>query len=143
MDSGNFLGYSDFRIVFVYWPCHVPCGILVPQPEIESMPFALKARSLNHWTAREVHGVFFVLFCFVFFGEHSSFCAPGFNSFLQSYRSVADLQCCVNFYCRAKGFSDTHTFFFIVFSIMVYHRVLNIVPCAVQEDLVAHPFYIQ
>ena len=37
----------------------------------------------------------------------------------------------------------THTFFFIFFSIMVYHRVLNIVPCAIQEDLVAHPFYIQ
>ena len=69
MDSGNFLGYSDFRIVFVYWPCHVPCGILVPQPEIESMPFALKARSLNHWTAREVHGVFFFFFGFVFLGS--------------------------------------------------------------------------
>ena len=121
----------------------MPCGILVPPPEIESMPLALKARSLNHWTAREVHGLFF--FLVLFFGEHSSFCTPGFNSFLQSYRSVADLQCCVNFYCRAKGFSDTYiyTFFFIFFSIMVYHRVLNIVPPAVQEDLVAHPFYIQ
>ena len=88
-------------------------------------------------------------FLVLFFGEDSGFCTPGFNSFLQSYRSVADLQCCVNFYCRAKGFSDTYiyiyiyTFFFIFFSIMVYHRVLNIVPRAVQEDLVAHPFYIQ
>ena len=29
------------------------CGILVPQPGIEPAPLALKARSPNHWTARE------------------------------------------------------------------------------------------
>ena len=28
------------------------CGILVPQPGIESMPLAVKS-SPNHWTARE------------------------------------------------------------------------------------------
>ena len=27
--------------------------ILVPRPGIEPMPYALKAQSLNHWTARE------------------------------------------------------------------------------------------
>ena len=34
--------------------------------------------------------------------------------------------------------SDIHiyTFFFIFFSIMVYHRILNIVPCAIQQDIV-------
>ena len=31
-----------------------------------------------------------------------------------------------------------YTFFFILFSIMVYHRILNIVPCAVQQDLVVY-----
>ena len=25
---------------------------------------------------------------------------------------------------------------------MVYHRILNIVPCAIQSDLVVYPFYI-
>ena len=30
-------------------------------------------------------------------------------------------------------------FLFILFPIMVYHRVLNIVPCAVQLDLVVYP----
>ena len=30
---------------------------------------------------------------------------------------------------------QTHTFFFIFFSIMVYRRILNIVPCAIQSDL--------
>ena len=29
-------------------------GSLVPQPGIEPMPLALEARSLNHWTAREI-----------------------------------------------------------------------------------------
>ena len=31
--------------------------------------------------------------------------------------------------------------FFFVFSIMVYHRVLNIVPCAIQQVLVVYPLY--
>ena len=36
-----------------------------------------------------------------------------------------------------------HTFFFnTFFSIMVYHRILNIGPCAVQQDLVVSPSYI-
>ena len=38
----------------------------------------------------------------------------------------------VNFYCSAKWFSYTHICFFILFSIMVYHRILNIVSCAIQ-----------
>ena len=44
------------------------------------------------------------------------------------YWSIVDLWCCVNFYCIAKWFSYTYIFF----SIMVYHGILNIVPCAVQ-----------
>ena len=32
-------------------------------------------------------------------------------------------------------------FFFILFSMLVYHWTLNIVPCAVQQDLVVCPFY--
>ena len=35
--------------------------------------------------------------------------------------------------------THTHTHSFIFFSIMVYHRTLNIVPCAVQKDLVVYP----
>ena len=29
------------------------CGILVPRPGIEPRPSAVKAHSINHWTARE------------------------------------------------------------------------------------------
>ena len=36
----------------------------------------------------------------------------------------------------------TYSFFFIFFSIMVHHRILNIVPCAIQWDLVVYPHYI-
>ena len=32
-----------------------------------------------------------------------------------------------------------HTFFFVFFSILVYHRILNLVACAIQEDLVVYP----
>ena len=37
------------------------CGILAPQPGIELVPPALAARSLNHWTAREVPRMPFIL----------------------------------------------------------------------------------
>ena len=55
--------------------------------------------------------------------------------------STVGLQCCVNF-CLQQSDSVIHTFFFIFFPIMVYHRILNIVPCATQEDLVAYPSHI-
>ena len=29
--------------------------------------------------------------------------------------------------------------FFHIFSIMIYRRILDIVPCAIQQDLVAYP----
>ena len=47
-----------FIYLFVYWLCLVAYGILVPQPRIKPVPPALEARSLNHWTAREVPVVF-------------------------------------------------------------------------------------
>ena len=35
----------------------------------------------------------------------------------------------------------TYTFFFIFFSIMVYNRILNIVPCVIQEDFIAYSYF--
>ena len=32
---------------------------------------------------------------------------------------------------QSDSFIHIHAFFFIFFSIMVYHRILNIVPCAI------------
>ena len=34
-----------------------------------------------------------------------------------------------------------HAFIFIFFSIMVYHRILNIAPCAIQQDLFCFTFW--
>ena len=39
---------------FFFWLCCVACRILAPRPGLEPTPPALEARSLNHWTAREV-----------------------------------------------------------------------------------------
>ena len=44
-------------ILLFSWPRRVACGVLVPRPGIEPVPPALGARSLNHWTARQVPGV--------------------------------------------------------------------------------------
>ena len=38
---------------------HEACGILVPQLGVETVPPALEAWSLNHWTTREVFMVVF------------------------------------------------------------------------------------
>ena len=41
---------------YLFWgPHHVACGILVPQPETETMPRCIGGgESFNYWTAREV-----------------------------------------------------------------------------------------
>ena len=47
-----------------FWPCREARGILVPRPGIEPAPPALEARSLNHWTTREVPVMIFSTFFF-------------------------------------------------------------------------------
>ena len=46
--------------------------------------------------------------------------------------SVIHIHICVCVYIYIYIYTHIHTSFFIFFSIMVYHRILNIVPCAVQ-----------
>ena len=41
---------GQYYLLFVFWPHHVACEILVPQPDTEPMTSAVKARSPNHWT---------------------------------------------------------------------------------------------
>ena len=41
-------------------------GMLVPQPGIKPVPSALGARSLKHWTTREVPIQFFLIFKFIY-----------------------------------------------------------------------------
>ena len=60
---------------FFFWPRRAACGILVPRPGIEPMPPALRAWSLNHWTASEVPSqLFFFLInsfiLFIYFWRH-------------------------------------------------------------------------
>ena len=47
---------SGFFFLFLFWPCFMACGILVPQSGIELFPAVVEAQSLNPWTAREVPG---------------------------------------------------------------------------------------
>ena len=48
--------------LFIFWPRHETCKIVVFQLGIKPLPPAVVAWSLNHWTAREVP----LLFCFFF-----------------------------------------------------------------------------
>ena len=54
--------------------------------------------------------------------------------FKRFYWSIVDLQC-VHFYCTATWFRSTYT----CCSIMAYHGILDIVPCAIQHGLVIYP----
>ena len=38
---------ADFLKLLIYWPCHTARGISGPQPEIEPVPPAVEAWSLN------------------------------------------------------------------------------------------------
>ena len=58
---------------------------------------------------------------------------------------IVDLQCSINFCCRAKWPSYTciYILFLTLSSIMFHHKWLDIVPCAVQQDLIAYPLQMQ
>ena len=48
--------------IYIYWLHHVACTILVPQPGSKSMPPAVEAWILNHWTTREIPIYIFIYF---------------------------------------------------------------------------------
>ena len=45
------------HIIVFFWPCHVACGILVPQRGVEPVPPAVEVWSPNYWTTREFPGL--------------------------------------------------------------------------------------
>ena len=50
--------YNVASILYFGFFVHESCGILAPQPGIETAPSALEVQSLNRWTAREVLNLF-------------------------------------------------------------------------------------
>ena len=57
---------------------------------------------------------------------------------------MVNLQCCINFFCKAQCFSYAYIYILkIFFPIMVYLRILNIVPCAIQQDFAISLFYVE
>ena len=53
------LKFPFYLFIFLFWPCQVACGILVPWSGIEPRLPALEAWHLNHWTTREVLSYYF------------------------------------------------------------------------------------
>ena len=62
---------SGVLFCFVF-PCCAAFGILVPWPGTELTPSAVKARSPNHWTAREFPSQDFKFFIFLTYTSQSN-----------------------------------------------------------------------
>ena len=56
---------------------------------------------------------------------------------------IVDLQCSVNFCYTAKWPSHTSYSFSSLSSIRLHHKWLDIVPCAIQQDLIAYSLQMQ
>lgn len=60
----------------------------------------------------------------------------------QLYWSTVDLQASAQFFCATKWLRFTYMYirmlFFTYFPVMVYHKILDIAPCALQEGLVVY-----
>ena len=83
-------------------------------------PWGCKESETTQWLSKEI--IEFVCYALCFLIKKILCC------------HVVDLQCCVNFWCTAKWFIYIYiNVFKIVFSVMVYHGILNIVPCAFQS----------
>ena len=50
--------YKLFLFDYIFWPCYVACGILVPQPGLEPGAPPMEVQSLKHWTTREIPNIF-------------------------------------------------------------------------------------
>ena len=75
--------------------------------------------------------------------EQSQEVSPKLNNTLLFYWNIADLYAVIiSAIQQSDPVIHTYTFFLILFSTMVYHRVFNIVPCAIQEEFVVYPSYI-
>ena len=68
--------------------------------------------------------------------EHFLLLLPLYFDLYLFYWSIVHLQCCVNFSYTAEWFNNiyvcVYTFFFTFFCIILYLRVLNIIPCGPQ-----------
>ena len=66
-------------------------------------------------------------------------------SFLFKNLIIVDLQCSVNSAVQQSDpFIHIYTCLFLILSsIMFHHKLLDIVPCAIHQDLIACPFQMQ
>ena len=62
-------GFGERGGFCLFWLLCMACGILVPMLGIKPAPPVMKARSLNHWSAREVprDDFYFVVYKLVYF----------------------------------------------------------------------------
>ena len=105
---------SCLLFFFFFWPRRAACGILVPRPGIEPMPPALRAWSLNHWTASEVPSQLFFFFNKFIYFIHIFLAALGPRCWAQAFSSCGE---------RGLLFFVVHGLLIAVASLVAEHRL--------------------
>ena len=138
----KFLFFFFFKLYFIsFWPCCMVCGDC-PWPGIEPRPMAVKVPSPYTGLPGNSHEEL----PFTIYGHVSPLVTnfPNFhlseNTFISPFiwfillKYTIDLQC--YFCCTAVVQLYTNMIHILChISLMVYHKILNIVPCAIQYHL--------
>ena len=128
-DCVNFQEISVTKSVFTFfWSLCAACGVSVPQLGMEPGPSAVKAPSLNHWTAREfpvtnsINTKVYYLFCGYKLSNNSS---------KSNFSSLKLFQTSFCKYLRG---------IFLLFIIIIYH-ILTSVPLSYNNKTQIHAYY--
>ena len=107
LNLGQLLWINGWVVFFLFFFLRhrALCGILVPRPGIEPAPLAVKARSPNHWTTREVPGRFWLASQSNILWSCTSVAVvhSGYNNFVVLIRTIQfshDLLSISNYHCQ-------------------------------------------
>ena len=83
-----------FLFLFLFWLCHVACGILVPRPGIEPALSTVTAPIPNHGTAREFPWIivifFYKFYLFIYLFIYLFMAALGLRCCAQAFTSCGE-----------------------------------------------------
>ena len=128
-EQPNWNQYQEMNLVLI--SCHTLWLVLLYWLHLNTAPPPCPTQDLVfHLNSCEAEFLLCWLFCFFFF--FASVWLSSLWLFL-FYWNIVDIQYCVDFCYTSKWLRyNMYIFFFILFSIMVYHRIFTIIPYAIQ-----------